>query len=306
MKDPWESAIREHLDREAERVDAHAMLGRVRRSSVPTHRRSWLRWVAGASAGALAASAAGILFFNPTSPPQLTAAEQIVREAQTAHAVATDRLYDLVTENEFPILRRFQIPPLSKTYRIWTRGDRFWIQTTGDGPQYSAGQDSEGRIWFALTRKRGLLFEPTEVGEPLTRMCELVSLRAVETLGEVLERFTMLRKDSGQPGEPIKIEARIRPNFLNRNPRFREIEIEIDPKTRLIQRASFRRTIEGEPAIRLTFTLIETQIQPDSVYELLGHLDADAEILDRKEPQRFDRRSRFRDEFLKRFSNRMK
>lgn len=304
MNDPIEDAVRDHLEREAARVDAAAMLARVRNPAVP-NRRAWLRWSAGIAGGALAAGVAGILFFNPTQPPQLAAAEQLVQEAKEAHSVVADRLYSLVTENEVPVLRRLQIPPLSKSYRIWTRGERFWIETAGDGPQYAAGQDAAGRIWFALSRKRGLIFDPNEVGEPLTKLCDLVSLRAVQTLGELLEQFSLLRKDTGQPGEPIRIEAKIRPSFLNRNPRFREIAMELDPATKLIQSASFKRQLEGEPAGSLTFTLLETATQPDDAYELRGHLDDDAEILDRKDPMRMDRRSKFRDEFLKRFQSRV-
>ena len=306
MNDPIERAVRDHLDREAARVDAAAMLARVRKPNEPMTRRAWLRYGAGIGGAALAAGIGGLLFFSPTQPPQLAAAEQIVREAKEAHALASDRLYELVTENEIPVLRRLQIPPLAKTYRIWTRGERFWIETVGDGPQYAAGQDSAGRIWFALSRRRGLIFEASEVGEPLARLCDLVSLRAVQTLGDVLEGFSLLRKDTGQPGEPIRIEAKIRPNFLNRNPRFREIALELDPATRLIQSASFKRQLDGEPASSLTFTLLDSALLADSAYELTGHLDADAEILDRKEPQRQDRRTKFRDEFLKRFQPRPK
>jgi hypothetical protein len=305
VTDPIERVVREHLDREAAGVDAGAILARVRPVVEPS-RRSWLRWTAGAAGGALAAGIAGVLFLNPEQPPQLAAAEQLVREAKTAHADAADRLYQLVTENEIPVLRRLQIPPLAKTYRVWTRGERFWIETVGDGPHYAAGQDSQSRIWFALSRQRGLLFEPGEVGEPLARICDFVSLRAVQTLGEILEGFTMLRKDAGQPGESIRIEANIRPNFLNRNPRFRRIVLELDPTSKLIQSASFQRQVDGEPAASLTFTLLDAAPQPDTVYELRHHLDVDAEILDRKEPWRLDRRSKFRDEFLKRFQPRPK
>jgi hypothetical protein len=303
--DPIERAVREHLDREAAGVDAGAILARIRPTVVPS-RRSWLRWTAGFAGGALAAGVAGVLLMNPAQPPQLAAAEQVVSEAKDAHAIAGDRLYKLVTENEIPVLRRLQIPPLAKTYRIWTRGERFWIETAGDGPQYAAGQDSAGRIWFVLSRKRGLIFDEGEVGEPLTRLCDLVSLRAVQTLGEVLEHFSLWRKDSGLPGEPIRIEATIRPHVLNRNPRFREISIELDPSTKLIQKATFRRQLDGEPAGSLAFELLDTAPQPDSVYELRGHLDSDAEILDRRDPWRLDRRSKFRDEFLKRFQPRPK
>lgn len=304
MSDPLQRAIRDHLEREAETVDAVEMLARVRKTASP--RRTWKRLTAGLAGGALAAGVALVLLLNPAQAPQLAAADQIVREARDAHAQATDRHYELQTENDLPPQRRTQFPLLSRTYTIWTRGERFWLETIDDGPHYTAGQDAEGRIWFVLSRKRGLLFDANEVGEPLARFCDLLSLRAVQTLSELLDGYTLLRKDRGQPGEPIRIEATIRPSFLNRNPRLREILMELDPETRLIQYARLKRQLEGEFSSRLTFTLLEKAQQPDSAYELRGHLDPDAEILDRKDPARMDRRSKFRDEFLKRFQNRAK
>ena len=96
MNDPIERAVRDHLDREAARVDAAAMLARVRKPNEPMTRRAWLRYGAGIGGAALAAGIGGLLFFSPTQPPQLAAAEQIVREAKEAHALASDRLYDTI------------------------------------------------------------------------------------------------------------------------------------------------------------------------------------------------------------------
>jgi hypothetical protein len=302
--DPLDDAIRSHLDREAARVDARAMLERVK-GKHPVTRRAWLRWAAGVGTGAaVAAGVGGVLFFNPTAAPQLAAAEQLVEEAKAAHAVPADRHYELVTEWDAPILRKLQIPAVAKRFKVWTRGEQFWVEAQAEGQPFIMGQDAGGRIWFALSRKRGLVYEPTEIGEPLARLCELVSLRAVQTLGDVLEQFTMYRKDKGRPGELIRIEATIRPSFLNRNPRFREIAIDLDPETKLIRRAAFKRQVNGEPAAGLAFTLLGVGDQPADAYDVRGHLDADADVWDRKD--RMDRRSKFRDEFLKRFQNRVK
>jgi hypothetical protein len=305
--DSLERGIRAHLDREAAQVDASAMLNRVRAKATPQSldRRAWLRWASVGAGATVAASVGAVLFFNPMNPPQLAAAEQLLEEAKTAHTQPTDRCYEVTSEWELPFLRRLQVSAVSKKFRVWTRGERFWVEPLGESVPYVMGQDSTGRIWFALNRKRGLIYEPTEVGEPLARLCELLSLRAVQTLSEILEQFTVLRKDRGQPGETIQIEAKIRPSWLNRNPRFREISIELDPTTKLIQKAEFKRQINDEPAALLAFRLLESGTQPDAAYEVTGHLDADAEVWDHKDPTRQDRRAKFRDEFLKRFQNRM-
>jgi hypothetical protein len=306
--DPLEHAIRAQLDRDAAGVDADAMLARVKanRTAELPSRRAWLRWAGVGVGTVVAAGVGGVLFFNPTQTPQLAAAEQLIEEAKTVHTAPVDRCYELRSEWELPLLRRLQIPSVAQKFKIWTRGEQFWIEPISENSHFIMGQDSQGRIWFALNRKRGLVYEPSEQTEPLTKLCELLSLRAVHTLGELLEQFTMFRKDQGQPGEPIRIEAKIRPSWINRNPRFREIALELDANTKEIQKATFKRQVNNEPAALLSFKLLATGTQHDRAYEVRGHLDDDGEIWDRTDPTRLDLRAKFRDEFLKRFQNRTK
>ena len=305
---PLDAILRNHLDRVAGTVDAAKVLRQIRDSekAMPhVHRRDWLKWAGVGVGTAVAASVGGFVFFgNPPTP--LAAAEQIVSDARTAHTAPTDRCYEVVTEWEPLLFRRLQLPAISRKHKLWTRGDQFWIETNGDGAKWSMGQETGGKIWFAISRKRGLVYEPSEVGEPLARFCDLVSMRVVSTLSELLEQFTLYRKDTGQPGETIRIEADLRPSFLNRNPRFRHVKLELDPLTKIVQRAEFQRQLNGEPAGTLTFSLLETASQPDEMYTLLGHLDDDHEVFDRKDPARQDRRTKFRDEFLKRVQMRIK
>ena len=56
-------------------------------------------------------------------------------------------------------------------------------------------QDAGGRVWIAPTRKRVLVFEADELAEPLTRFCDLMSLRLASTLGELLEKHELARRD---------------------------------------------------------------------------------------------------------------
>jgi RNA polymerase sigma-70 factor (ECF subfamily) len=97
------------------------------------------------------------------------------------------------------------------------------------------------------------------------------------------------------------------------NPRFRQVELELDPETKVIRSAVLRREVNGETVGTLTFTLVETANLPDDRYDLRGHLDSDAEFLDCKPngkapgpPQLEQRRARLRDEFLKRMQGRFK
>ena len=302
---PLDAILRNHLDRAAGTVDGATMLRQIRESEKAIPRRSWLKWAGVGVGTAVAASVGGFVFFGNT-PTSLAAAEQIVSEAKIAHALPTDRCYEVSTDWEPLLFRRLQLPAISRKHKLWTRGDQFWIETNGDGAKWAMGQETGGKIWFAISRKRGLVYEPSEAGEPLARFCDLVSLRVVSTLSELLEQFTLYRKDTGQPGEAIRIEADLKPSFLNRNPRFRTVKLELDPITKIVQRAEFQRQLNGEPVGTLRFTLLETANQPDEMYTLLGHLDADHEVFDRKDPARQDRRTKFRDEFLKRVQQRIK
>jgi hypothetical protein len=310
-RDPIDDLVRDHLDREAARVDSGRILARVKgRSSAVPSRRTWLRIAAGVGGGAAIAAGVGLFYFGqspPVAETRAATAEELVREAKAVHATPADRGYDVTAEWEPALFTRLNLQPIVRKSRLWTRGDQFWIESTApDGHTIAWGQDAASRVWVAPGRKRGLVFDASEVGEPVAKYCDLMSLRVVSTLAQVLEQFEMLRKDAGQPGEPIRIEATIRPTFLNRNPRFREIALTLDPETKVIRQAVLKRQANGEAVGTLTFTLADSTPQPDERYSLRGHLDADAEVLDKKDGPKSDRRTRFRDEALKRLQSRFK
>jgi hypothetical protein len=277
------------------------------RSRPVTTRRGWLRAV---GAGAAVAAGLGGLYFFGETPPVATAraatAEELVREAKDAHAGPTDRCYAVTAEWEPALFQRLKLRPIVRQSRLWTRGDQFWIESGADGATVAWGQDAGGRVWVALNRKQGLVYDPSEVGEPVSRYCNLMSLRVVSTLAEVLDRFEMLRKDGGSPGEPIRIEATVRPTFRNRNPRFGSISLTLDPVTKVIRQAVLTRQANGETVATLTFALTDAAPQPDESYDLRGHLDPGAEVFDGADSGRPDRRNRFRDEFLRRVQGRLK
>jgi hypothetical protein len=312
---PIDDIVRDHLDRQAAGVDARCILAGVkdRSRSVPSAgptRRKWLRVAVGAGAGAaVAAGLGGLYFFGetpPVAPARAATAEELVREAKEVHARPTDRCYDVTAEWEPALFQLLKLPPIVRKSRLWTRGDQFWIESGADGAKAAWGQDSQSRVWVALTRKHGLRYEPAEVGDPVARYCDLMSLRMVSTLAEVLETFDLFRKDGGAPGEPIRIEAAVRQPVVARNLRFREIALTLDPDTKVVRQAALKRQVNGVTVASLTFNLADTSPQPDERYELRGHLDADAEVLDGTDRRRLDRRTRFRDEFLRRIQGRLK
>ena len=88
---PVHRAVREHLDREAAKVDGRAMRDRVRAQvpdfvSVPP-RRMWRRGVALGAGAAVAAGFALYYVLGGTGPvePQVLGAAELIREAKAVH-----------------------------------------------------------------------------------------------------------------------------------------------------------------------------------------------------------------------------
>lgn len=316
--DSVDQAVRDYLDREASRVDAAAVLARVKAAgSVPFPARRRVR-VARSSRIAATALAAGVALFALFGGHQPTgdlvakeSPEDLVRQARGAHAAQVDRCYAVSAEWDPGAVAHARLGPLARRAVLWTRGDQFWVEMTApDGHTVAWGQTKIGTVWIAPTRRFGLVYEPAEVAEPVLRYCDLMSLRVVTTLGELLDQYDLFRRDSGLPDEPIRIDAKLRPLSRNSTPRFRRIELELDPATKAIRTAVLTRQINGEPVGTLTFTLLETATQPDHLYDVRGHLDQEARVLGGKfQPKlpggppvlpRPDPRTRIRDEFLRR------
>jgi hypothetical protein len=307
-----DALLRGHLDREAAGVDAGAMLQRVR-TRPGVSRRRWFRAATVGLGGGIAAGL-GIAFYlgGDVAPAKLATAEELVREAKAGHeASPADRVYEIDVNWELsPFQRRFPFRPIARKAKVWTRGDQFVVQARfEDGGEWRWGQEQSGRVWIAPSRRRVLIFEPDERTEPLARFCELMSLRLVSTLGETLEKYEMHRLDRGQPGEPIRIDAKFRPQPNFPFPRFRRIELELDPATKLVRRAVLHSELMGEPIGEMRFTLLETTTLPDEKYEYRGHVDANAERMQAPLPPKgpmpavppVDPRTKFREEWLKRW-----
>ena len=304
--DPVERLVRDYLDRSAATVDAAAMLVRVRAAQMsqpaPKPSRWWQRHRV--SLAFLATAAALLIAFvlGGGPEPQPVTAAQLIREAQQTHATASDHCYEVVAEWNPGAFNRTKLPPVTRTSRLWTRGDQFWISTALPGrPPLAWGQDRDGRVWATANPSRGFIYEPEELGAPLSRYCDLLSLRLVTTLGELLQRYDLYRRDSGQPGEPIRIEATFRPMPGRPPPRYSHVVLEIDPETKIIQSAELERRFHGHPVGKLKFRLVETSQLPDDQYTLAGHLNPDAIVIDREAARQgsTDFRIRTREEVLK-------
>lgn len=242
----------------AERIEEEA--GRA----APSRRRRWWAW---GLTGMAAAIVAALLL---TVGGVQAGPDKLLREARQTHATGLDRCYRIQVElgPAEPRLR----PLDSYESRLWTRGDRFWIESQATGRQVAWGRDDTGRVWFALSPREGIRFDPGEVGEKLELACKLRELRPEHLLDQLLADFT-LRREPSEKGSYL-IQARPKQD----HPFLREAVLEVDADSRVLKRVVLTRTYRGSQAATVTFTLLETRPQADDRYVLEGHLESEAAI----------------------------
>jgi hypothetical protein len=315
--DPLDSAVRSHQAAEAAKVDPTGVLAGVKRRQAADRARAAgvrraVRWATlGTAAIAVCLLVALFLTGNTPVPTKEAAAAtpaELLQEAKAVHEAApADRCYQVTADWDLKVgMPRL---PASRSARVWTRGDQFVVlSAVEDGPPWAWGQQADGRVWLAPNRMHAVVFDKDEVNDPLARFCELMSLRLVSTLGEVLERYELFRKDGGQPGEPIRIEAKLRPALFPAA-RFRQVELELDPDTKAVRSAVLHRSLNGQPEGKIRFTLLETATQPADFFTLEGHTADGRRVHDGKpipppKPSLPDPRAKLREELLKKWQNR--
>jgi hypothetical protein len=275
-----------HLRRQAETVDAGALLARVRAGASPARtlrlprpgRRA--RWAVLTAAGLLAAFLAG-QYLGPAQ----AGAETLVREAREAHALPLDRCY-LVQWVPAAGSLPARLPRLAQARetRLWTRGDRFWLESTDPGRRWAWGRDDRGAVWLALGRGHGLRYEPGEVPEPVAAACDVCGMRVETLLGDVLADFDLRREPPGPGSTAYRVRAEPKPGRAH--PALRSALLEVDAETRVLRRLVLERTRRGKPLASVTFTLVESGARPDGTYQLEGHLDPGAPVYSPANKQR--------------------
>jgi hypothetical protein len=273
--DEVESLVRAHLAREAEGVSGSDMLARVRsaRRPQPAPRRRWARALS-AVAAILLAFLGGLLL----SPgPARASAETLVREAKKVHAGPRDRQYLVQIEPEpGGVLERFPWLNRSREHRLWTRGDRFRIESAVPERKWAWGRDEQGRVWIALGVKQGFRFEREEARESVGLLCDALGMQTETLLDDVLRNFDLTRDDADDTATLRVVRAT--PRTAQARNRLLGATLEIDAETKVLQRLIVHRAYHGQPMATVTFTLIETGQQLDASYTLEGHLDAGAAL----------------------------
>jgi hypothetical protein len=281
--DAIERMVREHLDREAAAVDGPEMLRSVRAklsaekpvepsSARSTRLRKWSWALASAAAVVL------VVLLGMNLGPGQASAETMLREAQQAHALPVDRCYRVTIAADPALLEKFPWFAPHRETRLWTRGDQFWIESLQANRSWAWGRDDRGRVWFALLPRLGLRFSPQDVPEPLARACDIRSVRLETLLRDVLKDCDVAWE--GTSGEQQTIRAT--PKAGREVHSLRRAILQINPRTRVVERLVLDRQLGGLPLATATFQLIETGNQPERAYQLEGHIDSGATILGRE------------------------
>jgi hypothetical protein len=278
----------EYLADQAMRVDAGRVLAGVRAriereagadQARPHSSRTVIgrgvRWGTGL---ALAASLLVAMFWNTRSNPVRADVVKVVREAQALLEERADRAYRVRVElTDGAALRHPILAVLSRCdARLWTRGDRYWIEVSRAGHAWAWGRDEQRRVWLAPDRNSGLVFEPEEIPEALSVAQDFHSLNLDLLMKQILTEFDIETAESAEDRSSgvTRIEARIKPG--REHSRIRAVTLEIDNRTKLIREVVVSRMINGESPARVFYTFERVEPQADERYRVEGHIDAEA------------------------------
>jgi len=289
--------VKSHLDRLAARLDTRELKKRILDSQnqptldpgaqdqptnttqtvIPTtpqgsvHRRTWL--TRGLGWGLLTAAAALLAFLGGLQVgPSRASASDILREAQKAHQLPIDRCY-LVEVRFGAAWRNEEVPPPpDRVSRLWTRGDQFWMESFQGRGKWAWGRDETGGIWMALGEHRGIRIEKDEVPRWLEMMSDVQSMKLETLLSDVLTHFWISEEATPVDSSATTYTIQARPKLGPWLHGLRSVTLEVDTQTKALKKVVIARLLQGQPLATTTYTLIETDSQPDEMFQLEGHL----------------------------------
>jgi len=284
--DPIDDLVRQYMELQAkrerceplvervlgtmERTDADEPQSRPVRAPTSTRgQRVWARslWFAAAAATVLLAFVVG-----RWGSPAHAEASVLVRAALATHTGPVERCYTVTVERDAEIQEE---QPQFRDVRIWTQGDRFWVDVRGQRA-WKWGRSSSGAIWIALRRHRALEIEADEIGPPLQQIADLYSLHLETLLENVLNHFELEHLENGSFTHVITARPRGWASGY-----IREAVIEVDKETKAVKRLELQRSYPRRGDSQITFTLVDARTPDDSRYEPTGHLDEPFRILTR-------------------------
>jgi hypothetical protein len=291
--DVIEGLVRRSLERGAERLDPRPVFERLQaewpapaadQEESPSTRPSFARrgFPAASWAWALSAAAAVVLLvsgwlFRPS--PVQASPESLVREAKQAHRLPLDRCYIVEVRKDSAVYDEcFPMTSQVRLTRLWTRGDRFWVESRSADRHWDWGRDPGNRVWFAFEPNRAVRLDPGEVPRWLNLCCDLYCIRLEQLLGTVLRDFALERESpeddptAGSAPATQVVRANWKPGRFH--PSIKSVVLEIDAESRVVRRMTMERLYKGRPFATVTCTLVETDTLDDAKFQLEGHLTA--------------------------------
>ena len=297
-----ERLVRAHLERGAETIDPRPAFEKIQKSlAAPSldsvaefgHRPKSRARAAWKWAGAVAAAAAVITGFVLLVQERtaLAKGETVVREARRAHLLPIDRCYLVEIKRESSLVAELSpASPQVRQTRLWTRGDRFWVESVRPVQRWAWGRDEANRFWIAFGPHTAVRMEADEIPFWLNVYCDLHSLNFEKWLAEVLNRFELTRdtKHGDADSSTIVVRAKAKARAkIPQSPSVESAELEIDAETRVVRRMVVRRVLNGAPFATVTYTLAETDALDPADYQVEGHLSEPSEIYTREnKPER--------------------
>jgi hypothetical protein len=209
--------------------------------------------------------------------PAFGGASGLVRVAKSVHGMAMERCYVVKTERVTGSLtppERSQDLGSWPEVKVWTQGNRFWVEVHHARGSWAWGRDRQGAVWLTLGRHRGLQIEPAEIGDFLQKLCDLHSLE----LPALLETFHQRWVLSSQSRTATSHVIVARPRYPDPR-RIHEAILEVDRETKAIRQLTLIREPRDREQLRVTFTLVDTRLPEEHLYQPYGHLEKPFEIL---------------------------
>jgi hypothetical protein len=248
-------------------------------------RRRWTVAVAAAMT-TVALGVVGIVYLRPSSAGAAT----LVLASKHVHELPLDRCY-LVEVQPMNDDQTSTTPVPRRVDRLWTRGDRFFIESSNDRYRWVWGQDATGAVWLASGRRRGLRLEASEVPPWLRSLCDTHSMEFETLLGQLLQNFHLTWEASDSKTLPQTHVVRAIRKPGHRENRVVRARLEIDVETKVIRRLVVWRWFRGgtypRRLVTTTYTLVGSEARSDLCYQPEGHLDQPFVLYTREhEPER--------------------
>ena len=189
-------------------------------------------------------------------------ASRLIEAAISAHAQSLQREYQLEIDWEnLEAAKSIR----SKDVRVSTQGDRFWISVEMQ-TRLAIGNGPDGSVWIALGPNRGVVIEEDELGPVLRDVRGLYGLRFESMLTSVLQNHRLRLQEQTDSTYVINATPRRARGWI------REVSIEMDRETNVVQRLTAKRRSLLRGPSTATFTLIATGPVDESKYDIQGHL----------------------------------